>query len=299
MDLAAARAAYCAGRREDAAAMREIIRDFGEPERRLEHVFWANAVMEADGKISSFYAPLNVKKKFNAVSFDPADTRPEIRKTPDFACLRVTLHRVLELGRFAGPEAFFAALSPKNRKKLRWLRNAVPAQGIRIVPLEDAGQFDLFERLYSAQFPKYAAGGPDNAAVRAMYAEFRRQERSFCFLLVAPDGEPLAAALSYLTPDSCCFTHLTRGQTRYDKFSPGYYLTYRMLTELLANRPEIRFFFMGPGDYDYKRAFLGTPLAIYRFERRSVFNLPGLLRLRHRLRKELKNWDASAAEVTD
>ena len=291
MDAAAARISYCAGRREDAAAMRELIRDLGDPGRLLEYVFWANAVTDAAGNLETFYAPLDPKKKFNAVSFDPADTRPEIRRTPDFACLRVTLHRALELGNFAGPEAFFAALSPKNRKKLRWLRNAVPAQGIQVVPLETPAQFDAFERLYCAQFPKYAPGGPANTALRRIYGEFHRQGRSFSFLLLGPDGTPLAAALSYLTSDSCCFTHLTRGSGQYDKFSPGYYLTYRMLAELLTARREIRFFFMGPGDYDYKRAFLGTPLAIYRFERRSLFNLPGLLRLRFRLRKELRAWE--------
>ena len=296
MDTAAVRVSYCAGRRADAAAMRELVRDFEAPEQQLRHVFWDNAVLGDDGGLETFYAPLDQKKKFTALSFDPVTAPPEIRRTADFAYLRVNSHRVLELGEFSGPEAFFAALSRKNRKKLRWLRNAVPAQGIRFAPLETPEQFAMFARLYGAQFPKYPPDSADNTATRRIYGEFHRLGRSFSFLLLAPDGAPLAASLSYLTADSCFFTHLTRARGEYDKFSPGYYLTYRVISELLTAKPEIRFFFMGAGDYDYKRAFLGAPLAIYRFERRSLRNLPGLLRLRFRLRKELRAWTREAAE---
>ncbi len=293
MDIAAVRESYCRQRAEDAAHMLALVRDLDDDDAHLlEQVFWANVVLEEDRSLKTFYAPLPARKKFNAVSFEAADTPPEIRDIGPYASLRVSVHRVLTLGEFDGPEAFFAALSPKNRKKLRWLRNAVPALGAKIVPIENAGDFDAFEKIYAAQFPRHPVGGPTNAAVRRIYREFHRCGRSFSFLLLAPDGEPLSAALSYLSGDSCCFTHLTRSRSDYDKYSPGYYLTFRMLTMLLADHPEIRYFFMGPGDYDYKRAFLGQPLAIYRLERRAWWNWTGLLRLRHRWRKELRAWRA-------
>lgn len=293
MDIAAVRESYCRQRGEDAAHMLELVRDLDDDvPHLLEQVFWDNAALDADRSLKTFYAPLPERKKFNAVSFDPADSPPEICDIGSYAALRVTLHRVLTLGDFDDPEAFFAALSHKNRKKLRWLRNAVPALGAKIVPIENEDGLDAFEKLYAAQFPKHPAGCPANAAVRRIYREFHRCGRSFSFLLLAPDGEPLSAALSYLCGDNCCFTHLTRSRSEYDKYSPGYYLTFRMLTMLLAEHPEIKYFFMGPGDYDYKRAFLGEPFSIYRMERRAWWNWTGLLRLRFRRRKERRLWDA-------
>ena len=57
---------------------------------------------------------------------------------------------------------------------------------------------------------------------------------------------------------------------------------------LYAEHPEVKFFFMGPGKYDYKPAFLARPLPVYRYVKNSFWNLPERLRLRFRLRKELK-----------
>lgn len=48
---------------------------------------------------------------------------------------------------------------------------------------------------------------------------------------------------------------------------------------------------MGPGKYDYKPAFLAKPLPVYRYERDSILNLFGLMRLHHRLAKERKQWN--------
>ena len=224
------------------------------------------------------------------ISFNPASELPSIEKTEGFQRLRVTLHRVLDLGAFRDEESFFRTLSHKNRKKLRWLRNAVPALGCEVIPLETEAHFRLFEKLYSAQFPKYPAGCPANEAVWQMYRELIRQNRSFSFLLLSPEKEPIAAALGYFSGTGCCYTHLTRLKGAYDKYSPGYYLTFCILMKILAEHPEMEYFFMGPGDYDYKRAFLGEPFSIYRYERDSLLNFPALLRLRFRCRKERKKF---------
>ena len=57
---------------------------------------------------------------------------------------------------------------------------------------------------------------------------------------------------------------------------------------LLAEHPEVKYFFMGPGEYDYKRALLGEPFLVFRYERNTLTNLFGILRLYFRCRKERK-----------
>ena len=58
------------------------------------------------------------------------------------------------------------------------------------------------------------------------------------------------------------------------------------MLELLSENERPDFFFMGPGKYDYKAAFLGQPMAIYRLERNSLSNLFGLIRMYHRAARE-------------
>lgn len=279
---------YSELRSEDAGQMRSLLAGLPDTDHLLSHVFWANAHIDPAGKLQTFYAPLPAGKKFNAVTFDPADTPAAIERDGDFWKLRVSSHRVLDLGSFSDEESFFRALSPKNRKKLRWLRNAVPKLGCQVVPLESAADFAKFEQLYCAQFSKYTPDCADNQAVWRIYQEFIRQKRSFSFLLLSADGEPLAAALGYFNGTAYNYTHLTRSiGGEFDKYSPGYYLTFCIVMKLLADHPELKYFFMGPGEYDYKRAFLGEPFAIYRYERRKWWNLAGYIRLKHRLHKEL------------
>ena len=108
-----------------------------------------------------------------------------------------------------------------------------------------------------------------------------------------PAGEPLAAALGFFNGAGGYFyTHLTRGKGEYDRFSPGYYLTFAIVTKLLEEHREVKYFFMGPGEYDYKRALLGEAFPVCRYERRSWRNLPGILRLLFRRHKERKRFFA-------
>ena len=71
--------------------------------------------------------------------------------------------------------------------------------------------------------------------------------------------ENLLLYLIILNGETFNFTHLTRKKGLLDKFSPGFYLTYWIVRQLYAEHPEVRYFFMGPGKYDYKPAFLAKP----------------------------------------
>ena len=282
--------AYTQQRSSDAAHMSWLLQDLGEKKHLLEHVFWSNTVLDSQGGLQLQYGTLPARKKFNVISFDSAETVPEVETAGKFWRLRVTQHRVLNLKQFSDEDAFFSALSPKNRKKLRWLRNTMPKLGCKLIPLETYEDFRLFENLYCSQFPKYSIGCSENQAVWQIYQEFIRQKRSFSFILLSEKNEPLAASLGYFSGSSFNYTHLTRCKGEYDKYSPGYYLTFCVIMRILSEHPSVNYFFMGPGEYDYKRAFLGTAFSIYRYERRVWWNIFARLRMKFRCKKEQKNF---------
>ena len=201
-------------------------------------------------------------------------------------CVTTTWH--LDLSAFADAEAWFSFLSGKNRKKLRWLRNALPKLGATVSELATDAGFDDFEALYCAQFPKYRRGSPDMRGVRAICRELEESGHAFGRILRDRDGNALAAALAYTCGGALFYTHLTRARGEYDKYSPGYYLTYAAIAEVLETRRELKHFFMGPGEYDYKAALGGKPFPVFRYERAEWSNLFGLLRLRHRAARERK-----------
>ena len=194
----------------------------------------------------------------------------------------------LDLEAFDAPEAYFASLSPKNRKKLRWLRNAVPKLGMGISPLAGDGDFADFFQLYLAQFPQYRGREAELRGMREIYRLFDGQRRNVSRILRDENGCAVAAALAYRSGDAVFYTHLTRTSGAYDKYSPGYYLTYAFIAGLLASPERLKLFFMGPGFYDYKAALGGVPAPVFRYEKAAWSNLFGLIRLRHRAAKERK-----------
>ena len=283
------RESYLDGRSELGKHCLEIAGNTPAGRRILSHVFWENFCCDDKGDMQAFLHDLPPGKKLNVQSFDRWKA-PAIEKCGGYYRLCVTANWVLEMEKFGDLEAWFSALSGKTRKKLRWLRNALPKENISIVPIDSEERFRQFEKLYSAQFPKYPLGGEENNGVWKIYQELIKRKQSFSFLLLDAAGNPVAANLGYINGSSFNFTHLTRGSSGLDKFSPGFYLTYWLIQELFNDHPEVKCFFMGPGTYDYKPAFLATPLPIYRYVRNSFFNLPELLRLLWRYKKELRNF---------
>ena len=281
--------AYLEGRVELGIHCLKLLGDTIQARRILSHVFWENFWCNEQGNIATLFFDIPAAKKQNVQGFDCWQA-PVIEKCGNYLRLCVTANWVLEMGKYADFESWFAALSGKTRKKLRWIRNALPKENISIVPIDSEERFRLFEKLYSAQFPKYTSGGVENNGVWKIYQELENQQRNFSFLLLDSRGEPVSANLGYINGASFNFTHLTRRTSDLDKFSPAFYLTYWLIHELFTTRPEVKFFFMGPGTYDYKPTLLGTPLPIYRYVRNSFFNLPELFRLFWRYQKELRRF---------
>lgn len=277
---------YISNRRELIERCQKLLKDIPECEKILESVFWEKIYIGNSGGLQCFYGKIPEKQRFNVLSFDPYPETVAISKVPGFQRLAVTSHRVVDLSEYPDSKTFFQALDHKKRKQLRWLKNALPAQGVAIEPICKMDDLDKFEMLYSRQFPKNGIGSARNCGLKKIYMELLNSGIGRGWIMYDVDHRAIAAALGFFCGDGFNFTHLTRLAGALDKFSPGFFLVFKILNELLDEHPECRYFFMGPGEYDYKRNFLGKRMAIYRYEPDCWGNFLGLLKLRNRARKE-------------
>ena len=154
----------------------------------------------------------------------------------------------------------------------------------------------MFGKLGRIEFLKHASGSADNRGVWHIYKELERQGKNFSFLLLDRDGLAVAGNLGYINGESFNFTHLTRRSSELDKFSPGFYLTAYLIEKLFARTPQIKYFFMGPGKYDYKVTFQAKCLPIYRYVKKSWSNIFALLQLYDRRKKERRKYFADNAD---
>ena len=278
---------YLAGRE---ALLSECAARLGElalPASALGMVFWDDFFADDAHLPVGLCGRIPPKGRFTLPDF-ASGVSPEIERVGEWRRLCVTTTWYLDLEVFGDAGAWFAALSPKNRKKLRWLRNAVPKLGMRISPLVTDADFADFFELYLAQFPQYRGREAELRGVREIYRLLDGQGKGCSRILRDENGAAVAATLAYRGGEAVFYTHLTRSSGDYNKYSPGYYLTFAFIDELFAAPERPGIFFMGPGYYDYKSALGGVPAPVFRYERAVWSNLFGLIRLRHRAAKERK-----------
>ena len=277
--------AYLTGRAELALYCQQLIAGQAENRHWLTHVFWENAWCDTDGRPQYLFYQPESWRRCNVQGFS-ACRQLAVETIDKYKRLQVTSNWVLPLHQYASAEQWFAELSAKNRKRLRWLRNALPKQKVEIVPLDNEEKFRRFESLFDAQFPRNQLGSDSSRSLWRIYQELIAMGKNFSWLMLDADGEAVAASLGFCQGQACNFTHLTRKPGLLDKYSPGLYLVYWMIEQLYALPQRPAYFFLGPGTYDYKPAFLAVPLPVYRYELNSWRNVFGLLRLYNRCRRE-------------
>ena len=176
-------AVYLEGRVELQAACARRLAAEQLPAKALSAVFWGDFYAD-DGHLPVDLNGAELPRGgFTAPDFAAA-VSPEIGTAGEWRRLCVTTTWHLDLAGFSGPEEWFSSLSAKNRKKLRWLRNALPKLETRIVPLATDADFGLFEQLYCAQFPKHALHSPEMCALREIYRELAARGKAVARLLL-------------------------------------------------------------------------------------------------------------------
>ncbi len=280
--------AYLNGRSELGRHCLNLLQDIPDGEHILSHVFWENAWCDSGGAVHELFHPLR-PGRMNVQSFD-AEKAPSMESVDGYRRLRVTENWCLDMKKYGSFETWFQSVARTRRKTLRWLDNTMARENIRIIPVDSEETYGFFESMYAAQFPKYPIGSSANTGVKKIYRELCACGHSYSHIMLDGSGTPAAACLGYINGNSFNFTHLTRRTGVLDKFSPGLYLAYAVIRKLFEERKDVEFFFMGPGRYDYKPAFLAEPLPVYRYEKDSWLNIRGLLRMYSRLCKERRKY---------
>lgn len=277
--------AYVNKRAELALQCSNALGNLTQKNTALEAVFWENAWAAEDGIPQYlFYEPKKLARR-NVLVF-AEEKALAIDKIANFSRLQVTTNWVLKLQDFVDFDAWFSSLSKKNKKKLRWMRNAIPRENAEIIAINDSATFKQFLSLYEKQFPAEAKKRNNSKALELIYLELMKQGKNFSWMLLDDKKEPVAANLGFINENTFSFTHLTRNFGKMAKFSPAFYLTYWLIEKIFTEKPELQYFFMGPGEYDYKPSFLAKALPVYRYEYNSILNFPALLRMKNRLRQE-------------
>ncbi len=289
---------FCAGRR---ALVEQLLGRLGDDpltHEVLRHTFWSAAWCNGSGTPTFIFPfPYGPLFRFETIGFGPAPAGIQ-RIPPRHLRLPVTTNWFLDLAAQAAPDDYLAALSAKTRKQYRWLRNAYQREGVSIAPARTAADLAAFLDIYAQQRPDSRWLAKWRPGFLRLYAEFEKMGANASLLMRDREGRPVAGAMAYLTEAAINLHLLARWPGRLDKLSPGNYLVFDLINRALAGktRPGL---FLGPGEYDYKKMFLGQPLPVYRYEVLSVRNLAGLVKLYHRAWKNRRAAQAAAEAAVD
>ena len=287
MDVAEA---YCAGRKELAE---DILGDCGDGPAILEvlrRTLWSPAFCDPDGVPTFFFPSRKWRHRFEVVGFGRASGQVE-NVRDRYLRLRVNGNWYLPLGEYGDADSYFRALSKKTRKKLRWLRNSYEHLGVERTEIRTRSELEEFLQLYLTQWPESDWGRELREPLTEVYLAMSERDRNRSCLLRDENGEAVAGALGYLTDQAFNLHMLVRRPGRLDKYSPGFFLTFRLVERFLRDEPRALFLF-GPGEFGYKRTFLAQELPIYRYEARNWRNVHGVLRLYNRCRKQRRRGGA-------
>ncbi len=269
--------AYCSGRAELARALLEGTNADPHVPTVVQRILWSPAYCEADGQPRFFFQPLEQGSRLEVIGFEDRPIAVE-RVGKDYLRLRITACWYVPFQDYRGFEDYFAHFSKKTKKKLHWMKNSLEREGVRLVPARTESDFREFLDVYQSQ-------RPDSAWVRQwpdtlirVFAQLERMGKSRSYLLKDKEGTAVAGSLGYLTDGAyhCCL--LARRVGMFERQSPGFFMLYRPIQDLFAERPDL-FCVLGPGAYQYKHSLLARPLPIYRYERRSWSNAASIVRL--------------------
>ena len=287
MDVAEA---YCAGRKELAE---DILGECGDSPAVLEvlrRTLWSPAFYDPESTPTFFFPSRKWRHRFEVIGFDSASEQVE-NVGGRYLRLRVNGNWFLPLAEYADADSYFRSLSKKTRKKLRWLRNSYESLRVECTGIGTRQELDEFLQLYLSQWPDSDWGRELREPLVEVYLAMGEQGRNCSCLLRDENGSAVAGALGYLTDRAFNLHMLVRRPGHLDKYSPGFFLTFRLIERFLRDEPRALFLF-GPGEFGYKRTFLAQELPIYRYEARNWRNVHGVLRLYNRCRKQRRRGGA-------
>jgi len=254
-------------------------------ESAIEKIFWSSAYADNHEEPAFFHPNFSSqKKRLEVLGFDKKDLEVE-NINNKYLRLQVSSNWILDLSDFNSFEEYFSLFSKKKRKNLRWLTNTYQKENFTISKIQTPEDFELFFEVYQSQFPKSKWLHCENRkALKDIFLYFEEQNINHSFILKDENGDAIAASLGYFTGDNLNFYMLARVAGKYDKLSPSNYLAFDIIRNLIENNHKGLFIF-GPGFYNYKKSFKGSEYPIYRYEKKSLTNILGIIKLYNKQRK--------------
>jgi len=276
--------AYCAGRKQLAEALQTRLSHDPNILKVLDKTLWSPAYSLPNGTPDFFFLAQKWKYRFDAIGFDPHPLRVD-KVHNKYLRLQVSTNWYLNLTEYREISDYFQQLSKKTRKKLRWLQNVYSKQHIQFIPISTDSHLEELMRIYLTQWPNSNLGGELRKTLFNVFFALEEMGKNCSYLVREENGRFFAGSLGYLTDKAFNLMILTRQQGVMDKYSPGFFLTFWLIKKFLAN-DRIDAFFLGPGEFQYKKIFLGQSLPIFRYETYLWQNFWGVVKLYNRLRKE-------------
>lgn len=277
---------YCAGRK---ALAEDLLCHLGNDravQEALWMTIWSESFVGHDQLPQPFYAYHKWKYRQEAVGFEGGPLRIENIKNK-YLRLQTNTSFYLPVCEYRDFNSFYEQLSKKLRRKLRGLIDAFAEEEVQFVPIKTEADVDEFLAMFQTQWPKDAWVNELRPYLWKIYSRLEETGKNRSFMLKDKSGQGVAGLMAYKTELAVNWHLLTRRMGVMDKYAPGVYMVYRALQHFFTEAKE-QYVIYGPGDYDWKRRYLGREFPVYRYERLTPRNLIGLAVLWKRLGEEKK-----------
>ncbi|MDD2236461.1 MAG: GNAT family N-acetyltransferase [Kiritimatiellae bacterium] len=247
--------------------------------RILPDLLWSDSWAEEDGMPHALFPSPTRFRRY--VIGPPVAGGGGVERCGEYSRLQTTTNWALDLRLFRDLDEYFSHLSKSMKKKLKRYVNGADRWGLKMERIQTRAHLDRFLKVFSLQFPGANWATTDRSFFYEAYTLFEELGCAKGYLMLDERGVDAVAVLGYYTGRAYNLHLLARQDSSLDFLSPGYCATYALIKEVMEEK-RADYFFFGPGHFEYKERFLGSALPIYRYERHSLMNLPGLIRLHHR-----------------
>jgi len=274
---------YCEGRKELADEVLGFLETSPETLRLLADILWSSGWCDETGEPHAFF-PSRWKHRI-AVTGETPDVQKSVQKKGSFLRFQTTTNWGVHLAQWNSADDYFQSLSKNSRKKLNWISNKFVQEKVRYEPITGAHQIDRFLAIFRKRWPDSQWENEYYDDFIRIYEYLEKCGKNYSYLMVDSAGNDVAGFMGYFTANAYNLHLFCRTEGLMDKFSPGFYLVWHIIRDLYQKQA-CPYFFMGPGRFDYKEKYLAQEMPVYRYEKRCLTNLPSMIRLYNRARKQ-------------
>ena len=251
--------------------------------RFLPDLLWSDSWADDAGAPHAFFPAIGMHRRY--VIGPSLEDEPGVERCGSYCRFKTTTNWALDLNAYRDVDDYFEQLSKSMKKKLKRYVNGAERWGLTLERIQNSAQMDRFLNVFAKQWPGSDWETVYKPCLYEAYAMFEETGCGKCYLMIDEQGVDAVAALGYYTGNAYNLHLLARQDSALDFLSPGYCATYALIKEVMEEK-RADYFYFGPGFFEYKERFMAKPMPIYRYERRCLSNLPGLVKLYNRARKQ-------------